>query len=301
MSRNGCWDLTPAPVLLAGSDGNIHETRPTASLARDLAQSDAQEAAEVLPLAAKQLRRRSHPKPDERPLQGAAVSWQVDMSDTVKRSPGSAGKTSFADRPIGAFGSAAGPSSPFSPSSGSTFPRRHTYGGGGPSSPSRHKSGGGVAPSRGTRQRVSAPGAAAARQSHTNGDAVTQPQQRRTLKSYNPINELLEMGFDSSSARVAIAAAGGDVDLAVRIMLEDLRAHNARTQCEWEFEGDAGWAPFDVEADSTIKQAVARGDDCCEVRIAGHRYLLDFSNLTQFNLHSRRTRRIRRRSSIANT
>lgn len=305
MSGNGCWDLTPAPVLLAGADGNIHETRPTASLARDLAQSDAQEAMEVPLVVNKHARRRSHPDPDERPLQGAAVSWHVDKSDSVKRSPGSAGRSTLADRPIGGFGGAAGTSSPFSPSSGSscsTFPKRHTFGGGGPSSPSKHNTGGVAAPSRGTRQKVSSPGAAAvARQSHAGGDAMTQPQQRRSLRTYNPINELLDMGFDPASARVAIAAAGGDVDLAARIMLEDMRAHNARTQCEWEFEGDAGWAPFDVEADSAIKQAVARGDDCCEVRVAGHRYLLDFANLTQFNMSSRRTRRIRRRSTAADT
>lgn len=298
-SGNGCWDLTPAPVLLAGADGNIHETRPTASLARDLAQSDAQEATEVPLVANRHARRRSHPNPDERPLQGgAAVSWQVDMSDTVKRSPGSSARTTLADRPIGGFGGAAGPSSPSSPSSGSTFPKRHTYSGGGPSSPSRHKLGGVAAPSRGTRQRVSAPGPAVVARQSSGGDAPTQPpQQRRSLRTYNPINELLDMGFDPASARVAIAAARGDVDLAARIMLEDMRAHNARTQCEWEFEGDAGWAPFDVEADTAIKQAVERGDDCCEVRIAGHRYLLDFANMTQFNMSSRRTRRIRRRST----
>lgn len=107
------------------------------------------------------------------------------------------------------------------------------------------------------------------------------------------------MGFDEASARAAIAAAGGDVDRAVRIVLEDSKAHDARTQSEWEFEGDMGWVPFDSEMESIIKDAVARGQSACEIHARGIQYFLDFDNLTQLNLSSQRTRRIRRRRDPA--
>jgi len=103
------------------------------------------------------------------------------------------------------------------------------------------------------------------------------------------------MGFDEGSARAAIIAAGGDVDRAVRIVLEDSRAHNARSLAEWEFEGDMGWAPFDSDSDVFMKDAVHRGESSCELRMGGHRYLIDFESLTQHNLATKRTRRIRRR------
>jgi len=115
------------------------------------------------------------------------------------------------------------------------------------------------------------------------------------LKSYEPVGVLVKMGFEEDLARVAIAAAGGDVDRAVRIMLEDAKAHNARQVGEWEFEGDKGWAAFDCETDKLLCEAFSRGDSACELRVAGNRYMVDFDSLLQLNLSSRRTRRVRRR------
>eukprot|EP00435_Cladocopium_sp_Y103_P002087 s4067_g1.t1 len=34
-----CWETDAAPVFILGSDGQAHETRPTTSLAKDLAKS----------------------------------------------------------------------------------------------------------------------------------------------------------------------------------------------------------------------------------------------------------------------
>jgi len=105
------------------------------------------------------------------------------------------------------------------------------------------------------------------------------------------------MGFDEDSARAAVVAAGGDVDRAVRMALEDLKAHNAMNQCEWEFEGDMGWVFFDGDTDATIRGAVERGESACEIRTRGQRYLIDFDSMTQLNLTSQRSRRIRRRDA----
>lgn len=103
------------------------------------------------------------------------------------------------------------------------------------------------------------------------------------------------MGFDPECVKIALAAAGGDVDKAMRILVEDTRAHHARIQCEWEFQGDAGWVPFDQETDSTLKQAVDGGRSACEVRIAGRSYFMDFDNMLQTNLSTNKARSIRRR------
>lgn len=92
-----------------------------------------------------------------------------------------------------------------------------------------------------------------------------------------------------------MAAAGGDVDRAVRIALEDSQAHDARSLGEWEFEGDRGWLPFDCGAEGIIKDAIARGDSACEVRTGVHRYLIDFTSLKQINIATKRSRRIRKR------
>jgi len=105
------------------------------------------------------------------------------------------------------------------------------------------------------------------------------------------------MGFDQELARVAITAAGGDIDRAVRIMLEDSMAHNARQVAEWEFEGDKGWAAFDCDTDLFLSEAYGSGDSACELRVGGNRYLVDFDSLTQLNLSSHRTRRIRKRGA----
>merc|ERR1711884_566059 len=102
-------------------------------------------------------------------------------------------------------------------------------------------------------------------------------------------------GFDETSAKVAMAAAGGDVDRAIRIALEDSQAHDARSGAEWEFEGDRGWLPFDCNTEGIIKEAISRGESACEIRTGGHRYLIDFTSLKQVNIATKRTRRIRRR------
>mmetsp|Transcript_29906 Transcript_29906/g.81028 ORF Transcript_29906/g.81028 Transcript_29906/m.81028 type:complete len:283 (-) Transcript_29906:108-956(-) len=265
-SPAGCWDLTPAPLRLAGADGISHETRPTTSLARHLAEDEVQESP-VAPaplFAASSTRRRS--MTDERPLRGA-LPFQAGGAGP--REP--AGRTLADDRPIcGVAGSPVASA----PSSGPA--RRWSLG----SVPSSTKSSSpGAAPSQAPRP--------------SRGPGLQAP--RRMSRPYEPINQLLNMGFDEASARAAIAAAGGDVDRAVRIVLEDSKVHDARNHCEWEFEGDSGWVPFDNEVDEVIKAAVARGQSACEFRARGNQYFIDLDNLTQLNLSSKRTRRIRRR------
>jgi len=121
------------------------------------------------------------------------------------------------------------------------------------------------------------------------------PAQRRSARLYEPIERLLALGFETDSARAALAAAGGDVERAIRLALEDSEAHDARSLGEWEFEGDKGWVPFDCAADAAIREAVGKGEIACELRVAGHRYLVDFVSMTQMNLVTQRTRSIRRR------
>lgn len=111
------------------------------------------------------------------------------------------------------------------------------------------------------------------------------------------MNILLSMGFDLAASRAAIAAAGGDVDRAVRLVLEDSKVHNSLTAAEWEFEGDAGWVPYDADTEAILRAAVEKGLSACEVVLDGRRYLVDFDSCTQLNLASSRTRRIRKRSA----
>jgi len=117
----------------------------------------------------------------------------------------------------------------------------------------------------------------------------------QSTKPYAPVKVLVDMGFDEESAKVAIAAAAGDVDRAVRLMLEDNKAQQATQQAEWEFEGDRGWVSFDVETNELLKEAVARGEAACEIRSGGRRYFVDFDSLTQLNLASHKSRRIRKK------
>lgn len=108
---------------------------------------------------------------------------------------------------------------------------------------------------------------------------------------------LLGMGFDLAASRAAIAAAGGDIERAVRLVLEDSRAHDSFSAAEWEFEGDAGWVPYDTETEALLQAAVEKGLSACEIVLGGRRYLVDFDSLMQLNLGSGRTRRIRKRST----
>lgn len=248
----GCWDLTPSPVLLAGADGSVHETRPTTSLARDLA---AEPEVQEIPRSTG-VRRQSDP--DARPLRGFVPS----------RLNGATSKDSCraVGHPV---------SHDHAPLSGFTNAKRS------PGAPKQRSTIGGcpnmATPSRGV----------------TKGSSIG--LQRRSLKPYAPIDLLLGMGFDEDSARIAIAAAGGDVSRAVRIALEDSQAHDARSSCEWEFEGDSGWVPFDRATESIIKASAARGETACEIRTGGNWYLVDFESRTQLNMVTNRTRRIRKR------
>lgn len=123
--------------------------------------------------------------------------------------------------------------------------------------------------------------------------------QRQGSRTYAPIERLVALGFDEDTAKVAMAAAGGDVEQAIRIALEDSQAHDARSLGEWEFEGDRGWVPFDCNAEGLFKEALARRETSCELRAGGHRYLVDFISLKQTNLSTKRSRRIRRRRSTS--
>eukprot|EP00927_Polykrikos_kofoidii_P048102 TRINITY_DN42328_c0_g1_i1.p1 TRINITY_DN42328_c0_g1~~TRINITY_DN42328_c0_g1_i1.p1 ORF type:complete len:492 (-),score=104.04 TRINITY_DN42328_c0_g1_i1:69-1544(-) len=317
-TSNGCssWDLSQAPVLLAGVDGKMYETRPTASLARDLAVADA-EASAPLPTAAA---RRPNPA-DERPLRpcyrsvggggyasspgpvggrgrGAGGTNSLGgggASGSVGSGSGAGGAVGPADRQVGGFMASkpiirkrascgtlpSSPSTPARPAAAVDIRRRGSPNHGNPppavSRPSTSSVGGGCGS-------ITAASATAAL--------------RRSGRPYTPVDVLIGMGFDEDMARVAIAAAGGDVNRAVRIVLEDAKAHDARTACEWEFEGDSGWAPFDLETGELLGKALERGDAFLEVNNAGRRYLVDLDALTQVNLASKKTRRIRRRADM---
>lgn len=263
-SAAGCWDLSPKPLLLAGDDGITHQTKPTTTLARDLAAAEQ----EMSQPAASPAQRRSM-NPDDRPIQSSVGWWPIDSS----RSAG---------MPSGV---------PMSPST-----KRHSLGSRGSSS--SQASGGyssgasSLRPFPVSPQKTSGTGSASLPLAWGN-------TQRRTSKQYSPMQTLVDMGFDEESAKVAIAAANGDVDRAVRIAVEDSKAHNAwQDHGGWEFEGDMGWSAFDCETNSLIDKAVKRGDTACEIRTAGRRYFIDLASLTQLNLATQRTRRIRKRGDV---
>lgn len=286
----GSWDLSENPVLLAGADGNAYETRPTTSLARDLAQAETEDSVTTSTSAAGSSRPRRHTNPDDRPLRlPAASNWGQGPSDAPspnhRAERGSAAGNRLADRPVAGFSS-----SSWSPPMGAKQ-RTSTSSGGyaGAGRPS-------FSAARESERRHSMDGAGPVK-SRGSGLGNGCP----SSKSYAPVDVLTNMGFDEDLARVAIAAAGGDVDRAVRVMLEDAKAHDARRIGEWEFEGDKGWAPFDCETDQLLREAFARGDASCHIRGGGNRYLVDFDSLTQLNLSSKRTRRIRRRGGKASS
>lgn len=268
----GRWDLSQGPVLLAGADGNVHETRPTVSLARDLAQAEENQP-RVLPLGGSPASR------DSRPSLSSLNRAKVEERPA---------RVNPDDRPLRPMHGAAaiGPRSPGGSGLG--------YGGGG-SSPSAAR----LKASKSTPS-VNRPSVGGAGRSSTGGGASPGiGLQRRSLRPYAPLDTLLNMGFDEEAARAAVAAAGGDVDRAVRLVLEDARAHDAVNAAEWEFDGDAGWAPFDPETDAILSAAASRGKSACEVQIDGRRYLVDFDSFTQLNLASNKGRRIRRRHESA--
>jgi len=289
----GRWGVTTAPLLLVGADGNVHETRPTTSLAHDLAASDVLEVSQTsTPSRARRL-----PDPDERPLHGGyGCGSAAPALEDFSRAGGSSSSTgrsvrrlSNADRPVSGFaGSSGAGAAGCSGSAGrpSLRPQQMSPTHCGSTSSRRHSTAGD------------------ARSPRPSGTMSTSNAlRRRSLRgtAYEPTESLLSMGFDEETARAAIAAAGGDVERALRLILEDSRAHDAREVGEWEFEGDKGWVPFDAEAEAVLKAALDRGDQACELRAGGNRYLIDLDNLTQLNLASRRVRAIRRRRGGASS
>jgi len=297
------WDPTLTPVLLAGADGNIHETRPTTSLARDLEQAELHELRSSLPsVGSTRLR-----SPDDGvwPVHsdvGHGGGHAGGGSSASQRRPQ---RLTAADRPISGFGASVTTSASSSSSaSASGYPAAaaatvlaSTL------APSRRRLSCGSTSLQAASSRAKSFGtmfarsAAATKSVGSAGPPLSDLPRRKGNKTYLPIERLLELGFDEQSARVAMAAAGGDVNLAIRIALEDSQAHDARSVGEWEFEGDKGWLPFDGATESVIKDAAANGRMACEIRIAGHKYLVDLDNLLQVNLATQRTRRIRRRCS----
>jgi len=277
----GQWDLSPTPLLLAGSDGNVHETRPTANLARQLAEADCEQA--PLPAATVGHSRRSSLS-ENRPR----------TADSFASSAGSQRRSSLADRPVSGFSGADRPVCGFSggPTTIQSEPRIRRKSpppaAAGGSSPSNVAAG------------PRSPGAAGGSSPSNIAAGSRSPGglgQRRSLRTYAPINALLSMGFSEDSARVAMVAAGGDIDRAINLILQDACAHGARTGGEWEFEGDSGWAPFDCDTETAVRDALVRGVSTVEVKCAGHKYLIDLDNHTQMNMVTKRSRRIRRRDS----
>lgn len=254
--KNSCWENDAAPVLILGSDGKTHETRPTTSLAHDLAKQEA-------PVTTSPDRPRRIRNPDDRPLHpsngGYSNGAQGGSSSTARR-------TTLADRPVSGFTQPSGPSF------------RRSLGGAESCAPAT----------------VPAP----ARRSSI-GSVAAAP--KRFVRSYEPFEKLLSMGVDKESARAALIAASGDVERAVRLVLEDSQAHVSRQECEWEFEGDKGWVPFSADSDMRLRAAMAAGKEACELRFGGHRYLVDFNSLTQLNLATQRSRRIRRKGGAASS
>mmetsp|Transcript_75819 Transcript_75819/g.190728 ORF Transcript_75819/g.190728 Transcript_75819/m.190728 type:complete len:295 (-) Transcript_75819:324-1208(-) len=290
----GQWDLSPTPVLLAGADGNVHETRPTTSLARDLEHSETHQSSQSTLSAGT----RRQICPDDRPVRGA-IAWNVDPSADSSNSRAPT-RTSAANRQVGGFSFGAGSSSGYGGSAGQRSGwDRHS---GGFSSTAGSSSGYG-----GSSGQRSALVGSASNTCSSRADVCNIPAsksrvatggvgtQRRNSRSYDPTEQLLALGFDLDSARAAMAAAGGDVDKAIRLVLEDSQAHDARSLGEWEFEGDKGWVPFDSASESVIKDAISRGRVACEIRIGPHRYLVDFDALLQTNIATQKARRIRRR------
>ncbi|CAE8582242.1 unnamed protein product [Polarella glacialis] len=249
-------------------------------------------------------RRRPEPDPDERPLTGSCImdsttkatstascGWSSSTTGATCRSPPK--RLSVSDRPVGGFGT----SLSSGPAASRPLQRRLSSSGSCSNGPNVGNSGVDCASSSSSfepRRRSTAIGAGTMARD-PRAVALGGQLRRQSLRPYSPIDQLLTMGFDEESAKVAIAAAGGDVDRAIRLVLEDSRAHDAREACEWEFEADQGWAPFDADSEALLRAALAKGNQACELRAGVNRYLVDFESRTQLNLTTQRLRRIRRR------
>eukprot|EP00930_Biecheleria_cincta_P058190 TRINITY_DN44036_c0_g1_i1.p1 TRINITY_DN44036_c0_g1~~TRINITY_DN44036_c0_g1_i1.p1 ORF type:complete len:363 (-),score=33.54 TRINITY_DN44036_c0_g1_i1:306-1394(-) len=332
------WDMSPAPLLFVGFDGQVHETRPTTSLAHDLAASDANEE---LQLKAQSLAKKSSGAL-ERPALGIGAR-QAGEKLSEARSTGTGGypsrRASLADRPIGGFAGGGFSNGPQSPLVGrSTCAFAGSSSSGGPRSPLADRPAGSFGSSRsssgprpqpfhserrksgasGNRSPAPAPGRQSIARSPHSPPSAHSPSpssasrappashspspstasirlRRSSLRPFEPINALLDLGMDRDSARAAIAAAGGDVDKAVRLVMDDCRAHDAREGSEWEFQGDRGWVPFDEDSESVLRAALDAGQSAFELYAGGQHYLIDLEHLSQLNLTTSRSRAIRRR------
>lgn len=256
----------------------------------------------------------------ERPALGIGAR-QVEDTHSEARTAGAGGypsrRASVADRPVGGFASggfSSGPQSSLVGRSSCSFTGSSSSGG--PRSPvsdrplgffgsSSSSSGPRPQPFHSQRRKSGVSGngspapkspARAPPSSHSPSPSSASNRLRRSsLRPFEPINALLDLGMDRDSARAAIAAAGGDVERAVRLVMDDSRAHDAREGGEWEFQGDKGWVPFDAESESVLRAALDAGKPACELHAGGQRYFIDLDNLTQLNLTTCRTRAIRRR------
>eukprot|EP00746_Dinoflagellata_sp_MGD_P137115 gnl/MRDRNA2_/MRDRNA2_70937_c0_seq1.p1 gnl/MRDRNA2_/MRDRNA2_70937_c0~~gnl/MRDRNA2_/MRDRNA2_70937_c0_seq1.p1 ORF type:complete len:390 (-),score=50.44 gnl/MRDRNA2_/MRDRNA2_70937_c0_seq1:131-1300(-) len=267
------WEISEAPLVFAGDDGNNYETRPTTSLARDLATVAAEPA-------------------------GVASSPEPPRPEPRRRS--------MADQPISGLGSATSQSRRTSTASASGYPavtdRRQSHGSA--TSTSSYDN-------RPIRSSGTYSGFPERRQSSSSTNTksfgissggprknsdLNMGSRRSSMGRSSPEDVLIDMGFDRGASRAALAAAGGDVDKAIMIVLEDSKVHNAQQTADWEFEGDAGWVPFDEEACSIIADARNQGRSACEIKRGGWSYLLDLDSMTQMNLGTKRSRRIRERA-----
>lgn len=115
-------------------------------------------------------------------------------------------------------------------------------------------------------------------------------------KPGGPLHKLREMGFEDSVARNALAAAGGNVDLAIRLAIENAGATNAIEEpafgWAWEAEKEK-FLPFDPTVEEQLRKALARGLQFVTLSFAGNRYEMDLDRMTQTNLKTGGTRRIR--------
>mmetsp|Transcript_63151 Transcript_63151/g.150570 ORF Transcript_63151/g.150570 Transcript_63151/m.150570 type:complete len:303 (+) Transcript_63151:115-1023(+) len=290
-AADGVWDAADTPVLLAGANGNVYETRPTRSLARDLAYDQ-----DATPLKAFGAAGKS-PDASRRPLHqqdtGTSHSRQNRRAATAPTLPALSSHIDPVDLP------AAGKSTS---SSVRRAPDERPiasvgWAGGLAASPEMRRSR--TSTSGGSPQTASPPNWDA-RSPKANARQAIVPRQaeavpRPPARAYEPVYSLINRGFDEEASRVAMALTGGNVDKALQLLIEDNKAHVAKHQSEWEFEGDTGWAAFDGEAEALLQDASASGMTSCEMCIHGRRYLIDFDSMTQFNLATSKSRRIRRK------
>lgn len=90
-----CWGERDSPLLLAGDDGNVHETRPTTTLARDLASEVLRQSTPPLDSFA----RRRGGRYEERVLRGCAAPAGLSSSSQDPSGYASGGHVAARERP----------------------------------------------------------------------------------------------------------------------------------------------------------------------------------------------------------